>query len=186
MIGKPERKTRIFTLGHSNRTIDEFLTILERSSVRLVADVRSNPASARFPWFERNALANALDKRGLSYRWFRELGGRQPPSPEEVEHTGLSTDVGLCRYAAAMNTPGFKAAVDELLGQASSAITVALCAEQNYRDCHRMLLADSLQLAGARVVHILGADEAEEHSINPDLVQDGERFLYRRRQLDLI
>lgn len=186
MIGKPVRKTRIFTLGHSNRTMDEFLAILELSSIKLVADIRSNPASARFPWFERNALAGALEKRGLSYRWFRDLGGRQPPSPEEPEHTGLSADIGLCRYAAAMNTPAFKAAVDELLGQASSAITVALCAEQNYRDCHRRLLADRLQLAGARVVHISGTDEAEEHSINPDLVQEGERFLYRKRQLDLI
>lgn len=183
---KPVRKTRIFTLGHSNRTMDEFLAILELSSIKLVADIRSNPASARFPWFERNALASEIEKRGLSYRWFRELGGRQPPSLEETEHTGLDTDIGLCRYAAAMNTPVFNAAVGELLGQASSAITATICSEQNYRDCHRWLLADKLQILGARVVHILGMNEAEEHTLNHDLVQVGGRLMYKKRQLDLI
>jgi uncharacterized protein (DUF488 family) len=179
------RRPRIFTLGHSDHSLERFLLILERSSVRLVADVRSNPASTRFPWFERNALASELEGRGLFYRWFRSLGGRRPKTAGEQHHTALAEE-SLRRYAAAMNSAAFHRSCEELLGLAASTVAVVLCAERDFRDCHRRLLADKLQMMGARVVHILGADEAEDHELHPDLeVVDGE-LLYRARQLPLI
>jgi len=179
------RRPRVFTLGHSDHTLEEFIEILGRSSVRLVADVRSNPASARFPWFERNALAAELERRGLFYRWFRDLGGRRPATPGEDRHTALA-DPSLRRYAAAMNTPRFDERCAELLGLAASTVAVVLCAERDFRQCHRHLLADKLVLAGSRVVHILGADDAVDHELHPDLeVVDGE-LIYSGRQLELI
>jgi uncharacterized protein (DUF488 family) len=175
----------LFTLGHSDLSLEGFVEILGRSSVRLVADVRSNPASARFPWFERHALATELERRGLFYRWFRELGGRRPATPGEERHQALP-DPGLRRYAAAMNTAVFDKSCAELLGLAASTVAVVLCAERDFRQCHRQLLADKLLLSGARVVHILGADEAVEHELHPDLeVVDGE-LIYCGRQLELI
>lgn len=185
MSAKGSRRPRVFTLGHSDCTLEEFLNILERSSVRLVADVRSNPASARFPWFERNALATELEQRGLFYRWFRELGGRRPATPGEERHTALA-EPALQRYAAAMNTSAFAKACDELLGLAASTVAAVMCAERDFRQCHRQLLADKLVLSGLRVVHILGVDDAVEHELHPDLeVTDGE-MIYRGRQLPLI
>jgi uncharacterized protein (DUF488 family) len=161
------------------------MLILEKSSVRLVADVRSNPASARFPWFERNALATELEQRGLFYRWFRALGGRRPPTPGEDRHTALA-DPALRRYAAAMSTGEFGEACEELLGLAASTVAVVLCAERDHRSCHRHLLADKLQVLGARVVHILGVDEAEEHELHPDLEIERGQLIYSGRQLPLI
>lgn len=161
------------------------MLILERSSVRLVADVRSNPASARFPWFERNALAAELEKRGLFYRWFRALGGRRPTTAGEDLHTALD-DPALRRYAAAMSSREFGDACEELLGLAASTVAVVLCAERDFRNCHRHLLADKLQVLGARIVHILGVDEAEEHELHPDLEFDGDQLVYSGRQLPLI
>jgi uncharacterized protein (DUF488 family) len=120
------RRPRIFTLGHSNHSLDEFLRILESSSIILVADVRSNPASVRFPHFERNALSKELTKRGIFYRWFRGLGGRAPESPFEYEHTALDSPE-LRRYAALMNTEDFNRGVKEprcyALRGISSAVT---------------------------------------------------------------
>jgi uncharacterized protein (DUF488 family) len=165
--------------------LERFLLILEKSSVRLVADIRANPASTRFPWFERNALASELEQRGLFYRWFRSLGGRRPATPDDAVHTAL-TDPALRSYAAAMNSEAFGKSCDELLGLAASTVAVVLCAERDFRACHRQLLADKLQLMGARVVHIHGVEDAEEHHLHTDLeVFDG-KMIYRARQLDLI
>lgn len=185
MTKKPLRKPRMFTMGHSDLSLEQFMTILEASSVRLVADVRANPASGRFPHFERNALAAELEKRGLVYRWFRELGGRRPPTPGEEEHTAFSEE-GFRRYAAAMNTPRFTAAAADLMGVAASTVAVLLCAEKDYTMCHRRLLSDKLHVMGARVVHIVDLESAEEHVLHPDLRVDDGRLIYQKRQLELI
>ena len=182
---RPARWPRIFTVGHSDRSLESFLALLAASSVRLVADVRANPTSERFPWFERAALARSLEERGLAYRWFRDLGGRRPPTRGEDEHTALASE-GLRRYAAAMSLPEFEAAVRDLLGLASSAVVAVMCAERDWRECHRALLADKLHVMGAEVVHILGPDEVEPHDVHPDLHEENGRIVYRTRQLKLI
>jgi uncharacterized protein (DUF488 family) len=185
MSDKSGRKPRLFTIGHSDRSIEQFLHLLELSSIRLVADVRSNPASARYPHFERAALASVLEKRGVVYRWFRELGGRKPTSGAEAEHTALA-DEEQRRYAAAMNTPRFQEACADLNGVAASTVCGVLCAERDYLRCHRRLLSDKLHVMGSEVVHIDDADTAVLHSRHPDLVVDGDRLTYRKRQLDLL
>jgi uncharacterized protein (DUF488 family) len=185
MSDTPVRKPRLFTIGHSDRTLAQFLGILERSSVRLVADIRSNPASARYPHFERAALSGELGKRGLVYRWFRDLGGRQSASPDEDDHTALK-EVGFRRYAAHMNTGRFHASAQDLLGLAASTIMVVMCAERDFHQCHRQFLADKLLVMGARVVHILDAETAIEHTPHPDLVVEGHNLLYRKKQLELL
>jgi uncharacterized protein (DUF488 family) len=185
MTNQPTRKPRLFTIGHSDLTIEQFLTVLERSSIRLVADVRSNPASARFPHFERAALSAELGKRGLAYRWFRELGGRQPPSRHEVEHTALA-DPDFRRYAAHMNKGKFQDAAQELLGLAASAITAVMCAERDFQQCHRQFLSDKLMVMGARVVHILDGETAVEHTLHPDLVIEENKLIYKKKQLELL
>jgi uncharacterized protein (DUF488 family) len=159
--------------------------ILERSSIRLVADVRSNPASVRFPHFERSALARELENRGLVYRWFRDLGIRQPRMPGEDEHTAID-DLTLRRYCAAMNTDGFHRIAEDLYGLIASTVTVVLCAERDFKRCHRGLLSDKLSVLGARVTHVLDVATAEDHSRHPDLVVEGNKMVYRRRQLDLL
>lgn len=185
MTAESPRRPRIFTMGHSDRSLEAFLAVLERSSIRLVADIRSNPASARFPQFERFALAAALERRGLVYRWFRELGGRRPPAPGEEEHTAFA-DVWQRRYAAAMNTRPLAEAAENVVGLAASTVAVLLCAERDFRECHRALLADKLTLLGARVVHILDLENAEDHVLHPDLVVEGDHLAYRKKQLDLL
>lgn len=179
------RKPRIFTIGHSDRTLEEFLKIMELSSVRLVADVRSNPASARFPHFERTALSGELEKRGLVYRWFRDLGGRQSASRHEDEHTALN-EIGFRRYAAHMNTSKFRESAADLFGLAASTITAVMCAERDFHQCHRQFLSDKLMQMGARVVHIVDAETAVVHTPHPDLAVEGNKLYYRKKQLELL
>jgi uncharacterized protein (DUF488 family) len=183
--GKMTRKPRIFTLGHSDLSRAAFFRLLEGSSIRLVADVRSNPASARFPHFERNALARSLTDRGLSYRWFRALGGRAPESSFAREHTAL-VEPSLKRYAALMNTSAFKSVVEELVGLSASTVAAVLCAEKHVERCHRLLLSDRLHVMGVRVVHIVDSDTAFPHTLHPELSVEDDHFVYRARQLDLL
>ncbi len=184
-------RPRLFSLGHGDLSLERFLSLLSDSSISVVADVRSNPASVRFPWFERAALARELESRGLSYRWFRELGGRRSRDPDESEHPALG--LGWQRtYAAAMNRPEFHRACADLIGLSASAFLVLLCAERNPERCHRVLLADKLTVMGARVVHILDAHEAVDHSLHPDLQvcpgrdDPNSRLVYSGRQLTIL
>ena len=85
-----------------------------------------------------------------------------------------------------MNTPAFTRTVEDLYGLMASAVTVVLCAEQDYRRCHRLYLSDKLLAMGARVTHILDVATAEDHSYHPDLVVEEDKLYYRRRQLDLL
>ncbi len=179
------RKPRIFTVGHSDRSINSFLSLMEKSSVRVVADVRSNPASARFPHFERRALAHELERVGIVYRWFRDLGGRRPATEGEKEHTAFE-DVSLMRYAAAMNTAEFTERAQELVGIAASAVTAVMCAERDPDRCHRLLLSDKLEVEGARIVHIVDEEIGRAHTRHPDLVVEGGRLVYGKRQLNLL
>ena len=140
------RAVRIFTIGHSDRSIEGLIELLEESSVKVVADVRSNPASGRFPHFERAQLAASLDDAGIAYRWFRSLGGRRDLSPDDAIHSALTAD--LAAYATYMNTVPFQEAISELVGVGASAVTAILCAEKDPKFCHRNLLADKLHTMG--------------------------------------
>jgi len=184
-ISEVFRRPRVFTVGHGALDMESFLYLLERSSIKLVADVRTNPAAARLPWFERHALAHELEACGISYRWFRDLGGWRTPSGGELLHTALA-DEAERRYAAAMNTAAFTARCSEIVGLAASTNAAILCAEVDPAACHRRLLADKLFLLGVRVVHILGMDDARDHALHPDLVVENGAMLYRQRQLQLI
>ena len=89
-------------------------------------------------------------------------------------------------YANQMNQADFDESVQELYGMASSAVTVMLCAEQDYRRCHRALLSDKLLLMGARVTHIIDENHVAEHALHPDLeLIDGE-IRYTPHQLSLL
>src|SRR5690606_12029525 len=67
----------VWTIGHSTRSLDDFVELLRSYGVETVADVRSFPGSRKYPHFGREALAAALYERGFAYEWFKALGGRR-------------------------------------------------------------------------------------------------------------
>ncbi len=72
-----ERQPRIWTIGHSTRKIDDFVSLLKENGIKLVADVRMFPGSKRYPQFGAEALARSLGEAGIRYEHFPELGGRR-------------------------------------------------------------------------------------------------------------
>lgn len=130
--------TKIFTIGHGALQLEEFLQRLQGHQIRALADVRRFPASKRHPHFSRATLSGALNKCGISYHWLGEkLGGYR---------TG-----GYETYAA---TDVFRIGCEELMRLAPIQPTAFLCAELDYRACHRRFIAVYLQQHGFEVWHI--------------------------------
>jgi len=127
--------TAIFTIGHSNQTAEQFVALLQKHGVNLLADVRSAPASRYAPQFNRLALARSLQDAGIAYRWFGEALGGKPRAPEPV----------------------FSAGIASLMDAAATQSTAIMCAERDPRMCHRAhLVTPALLKNGAMVTHILG------------------------------
>src|SRR6185503_14826813 len=103
--------TPLLTIGHSTRTLDEFLTLLGAHAIAHVVDVRRVPRSRRMPHFSGPALARSLAEAGIAYTHLPDLGGMRPPSTEP-QHAGLPET--FRGYAAHMETARFLAALEEL------------------------------------------------------------------------
>jgi uncharacterized protein (DUF488 family) len=124
----------LFTIGHSNLEIADFLAVLAARSVQILCDVRSRPASFRFPQFNREPLEALLASASLRYEFFGEsLGGR--PADLRVYFTDGRVD-----YAARRKSPEFAAGIDRLLGLSRAANIVLMCAEEDPLQCHRFLM----------------------------------------------
>lgn len=168
----------LYSIGHSNRPLDEFLKLVAAHAVHCIADVRAFPSSRRWPQFNREALAASLGQHDVRYEWIRLLGGRRhgPPRPDSP-HTAW-TVAGFRNYADYMDSDGFGRGLTELLTLARSARTAFMCAEALYWRCHRRLISDRLVVLGHKVLHIETPTRAVEHHL-PDFARviDG-RLIY--------
>ena len=159
-----ERKiiSRIWTIGHSTRTIDIFLSLLEENGIKLVADVRMFPGSKRYPQFGREALAKSLGEAGIRYEHFPELGGRRKAKPDSPNTAWRNES--FRGYADYMETEDFRNGIERLIDLAEeSGPTAIMCAEAVWWRCHRSLISDYLKVRGAAVIHILDEKKTEPH-----------------------
>lgn len=155
---------QIFTIGHSNRSLEEFLALLRAYGIRCLVDVRRFPHSRRNPQFNRELLAQQLPEHGMSYRHCPALGGRRRPRPDSP-NTGW-VNAGFRGFADYMQTPVFTAALEELLQVAIREGPLALlCAEAVPWRCHRSLIADALAARGISVWHILSSTRLQPHQL---------------------
>ncbi|MFI5316000.1 MAG: DUF488 family protein [Myxococcota bacterium] len=170
----------IFSAGHSNRTAAELVALLADASIRGVADVRRFPVSRRFPQHSRDRLAASLAGAGIAYAFFGDaLGGRLLPAvPAERSRNGAWRDPGLRAFADALESPVLEAGLCALERLARAQRTALLCAERDWRDCHRQILADALVARGWRVVHLLAPGERAEHRLAASARLRGGRLSY--------
>jgi uncharacterized protein (DUF488 family) len=154
--------SRIWTIGHSTRTIDIFISLLEENGIKLVADVRSLPGSKRYPQFNREMLARSLTEHGIRYEHFPELGGRRK-ARKDSRNTAWR-NASFRGYADHMETEEFHKGVERLVDLAAESGPAAImCAEAVWWRCHRALISDYLKVRGIDVMHILDASKSEPH-----------------------
>ena len=170
----------IFTIGHSDLSLDAFLDRLASAGVTLVADVRRYPGSKRFPHFAKAAFEPALRGRGVGYVHLPALGGFRAAPDDTKPFADL--DPKWHPYAANMQTTAFANAVDDLIARADDETVVGvMCAERDPQHCHRHLLADALVVRGVEVVHLLADGEQQPHRLHPAALIDGTAVTYPSR-----
>lgn len=163
---------KVWTIGHSTRSLQQFLALLGQHHVEAVADVRRFPGSRRQPQFGQDALKNALLTHGVAYQWIPALGGRRRPRADSPNTAWRNTS--FRGYADHLESDEFARGLDELLELAGRLRTTLMCAELPWWRCHRSLIADVLRVRGVEVIHILDEKKAVVHPYtSPARIVDG-------------
>ncbi len=157
--------TTVYTVGHSTRGADEFRELLASRGIERLVDIRKFPASRRFPHFNAQPLAKWLAGAGIEYRHEVALGGRRRGGPDSIN--AYWRNASFRAFADYMASDSFSEALDRLVALAAERPTAIMCAEAVPWRCHRWLVADALTARGAEVVHLLDAEHAEPHVLNP-------------------
>jgi uncharacterized protein (DUF488 family) len=158
----------IFTIGHSTRTIDEFVALLRQAAIDLVVDVRSIPRSRTNPQFNADALPIALADVGIAYSHLPALGGlRHRAKGAEPSPNTLWRVAAFRNYADYATTDAFRVGLDELRGLARDHCCAIMCAEAVWWRCHRRIIADYLMAEGLAVAHIMGPQNIDPATPTP-------------------
>lgn len=167
----------IFTLGHSTRSIGEFIDLLRAHGVARVIDVRTIPRSRRNPQFDRTAFSRALRARRINYRHMKDLGGLRRPDKGSTANAAWR-NASFRGYADYMRTERFERALKKLAALAARKPAALVCAEAVPWRCHRSLIADALTARGVAVRHIMSRKTARPHKLSPMARARGGRVTY--------
>lgn len=152
---------KIFTIGHSTRSIEEFIALLKAHNIEMLVDIRTVPRSRYCPQFNQDALKSALKKEQIGYRHMKELGGFRHPLKDSI-NTGW-INASFRGYADYMQTPAFQKALKKLEKISQEKRSVLLCAEAVPWRCHRSLICDALSVRKWKAFHIQSKKNARQH-----------------------
>src|SRR5690242_20658377 len=153
----------IFTVGHSNRPLLEFLELLRVHSIDLLVDIRTVPRSRHNPQFNREVLPQTLIPAGIESRHMPELGGLRRARKDSINTAWRNAS--FRGYADYMQTPEFSRAIDDLVAASEGRRTAIMCAEAVPWRCHRSLVADALTARRISVLDILTPTKATPHKL---------------------
>jgi uncharacterized protein (DUF488 family) len=161
------KRPRIFTVGHSTRSIDEFMELLRAHGVKGIVDIRSIPRSRHNPQFNADVLEHSLEENHMSYKHIKELGGLRHARKDSLNLGWRNTSFrGFADYMA---TPEFSEGLDTLIEIAKTRETAIMCAEAVPWRCHRSLIGDALTKKGWIVRDIMTRTNAARHLLTPFL-----------------
>jgi uncharacterized protein (DUF488 family) len=158
----------IFTIGHSIRRIDRFIDLLQLHTIESLVDVRSFPGSRRHPQFNQSALFASLRAAGIAYNHMVTLGGKHK-SPDAAKPDIYRKNRPFASYADYTKTLAFRAALIELETLAARTRVGIMCAEADWTQCHRAIIAEELAKDGFAVTHIMSPDHDRAAELSPRL-----------------
>jgi len=155
----------VLTIGHSTRTLEAFVHLLQVHAVRRVVDVRTVPRSRHNPQFNRETLPDALQAAGIGYTHMPGLGGLRHPRSDSPNTAWRNASFqGFADY---MQTSEFAANLNALIELAAKERIALMCAEAVPWRCHRSLIVDALTVQGLAVEHIVSATRCQPHTLPP-------------------
>jgi uncharacterized protein (DUF488 family) len=155
----------VLTIGHSTRTLDQFIALLKAHAVTLVVDVRTIPRSRHNPQFNEDSLPESLKKAGIGYIHMPGLGGLRHAKSDSL-NTGWR-NASFRGYADYMQTPEFQKQIEELIQLTKEHRIALMCAEAVPWRCHRSLIADALLVRGIRTEDIMSPTRRQVHALTP-------------------
>lgn len=175
-VRENKKKTIIFTIGHSTRTLDEFIELLRSNGVKRVMDIRTIPRSRHNPQFNGDALGPALKKSGIAYVHLKKLGGLRRANPDSA-NLGWH-NASFRGFADYMQTTEFEAGLERAMKLAETKPSALMCAEAVPWRCHRSLVSDALVIRGFQVLEIVSASPPRLHKLTPFARVRGMRITY--------
>ncbi len=172
----PKTSPVVLTIGHSTRTIEDFIHLLQRQGVMKVVDIRTIPRSRHNPQFNRETLPYCLGDVIIGYLHMPGLGGLRHPRPDSPNMGWRNASFrGFADY---MQTEEFEENLERLSQLAYVRRISLMCAEAVPWRCHRSLIADALLVRGIEVEHILSPTHSQPHTLTPWAKVDGTRITY--------
>ena len=170
---------KIYTIGHSDRSIDIFFGLLKKYGIGILVDIRAYPYSSRFPHFSEQGLREQINKAGIDYHWAgKQLGGMRKPINTD-SHPALPSE-SFRGFAEYMETGEFQRAVGQLQNLSGKSPTVIMCAEKVASNCHRSLISDYLTIHQMEVEHILDETTSVIHSLSELARTESSELIYDR------
>ncbi len=173
---EPTPPATIYTVGHSTRSLEEFLGLLRHYSILRLVDVRTIPRSRHNPQFNKETLSTFLRNRRIGYRHMKELGGLRRPRPDSP-NTGWQ-NASFRGYADYMQTAAFEEALTKLIELSKQKTTAIMCAEAVPWRCHRSLIGDALVVRGIDVLDIFSLTNVKPHTLTPMARVEGTTIMY--------
>jgi len=174
MDSRPEERLPFFTIGHSTRSIEEFVTLLRAGAVTRVVDIRTVRRSRRNPQYNEDALPALLEPYQVGYCAIPELGGlRKRELDIPPDWNGFWENRSFHNYADYALSERFGVGLDALIEIGRRERCCIMCSEAVWWRCHRRLVADYLLLRGETVFHLMGADRVEDAVMTRGAQPDG-------------
>ena len=171
-----EAELTLYTIGHSTRTLDEFIALLKSYGIILLVDVRTVPRSRHNPQFNKETLPATLKPAGVRYLHMPEIGGLRHPKRDSI-NLALK-NLGFRGYADYMQTKEFADNLLKIVALARENCLTLMCAEALPWRCHRSLISDALIARHVKVLHIISTTSAITHQVSELAQLEGTRITY--------
>lgn len=170
---EPVKEKIVWTIGHSTRTLEEFIEMLNSFKIEIVVDIRSFPGSRKFPQFNKESLQVTLPENDIEYIHLKKLGGRRKVNPDSKNTSWRH--LAFRAYADYMETDDFKEGIKELEPIILKERTAYMCSEAVWWRCHRSMVSDYLKVHGWKVMHIMAVGKEQQHPFTaPVRIVNGE------------
>lgn len=171
----------IYTIGHSTRSWEELISLLQSFGIKNLVDIRHYPHSGKNPQFNKENFEKQLPQLGINYRHLLDLGGRRPVL--EGSKNDNWHNASFRGYADYMESEGFARGLEKLINIAKDSPTAMMCAEAVWWRCHRSMVADALKAKGWKVLHIMALNKATEHPYTKPARVIGQKVYYHDEDL---
>lgn len=173
----------LWTIGHSTRRWEEFVSMLQAPGIEVLVDVRRFAGSRRNPQYSRSVMPAALAEAGIEYLPMPAMGGRRKPVPDSP-NTAWRVEA-FRAYADHLASAEYIAARTELMQVAERHRACVMCAESVWWRCHRRLISDDFVARGWDVIHLMAPNRSEHHALNVEALMVGDVLRYPAPQSDL-